>query len=107
MTIRQRTGERMFRAVALAAFALFAFAFSTQEAQAQAMCPSGADIDVWLDEGDNYCELCGVGEITTRVRYADNDNAPITNIRISEDLSAPGLEPILDTTIVRVSRGVT
>lgn len=96
----------MFRSAAFAALALFAFAFSIQDAQAQ-VCPPGGDIDVTINDGNSYCELCGVGQITTRVSYADDDNSPITNIRISVDLGAPALEPILGTTVVTVSSGPT
>src|SRR5687768_690668 len=105
MIKQQRKGEGFFREVALAAFALLSFAFSTQDARAQ-VCPPPGDIDIVLDDGDNYCELCGVGQITARVSYADDDNSPITNIQISQDLSAPALVPVPGTTIVRVSRGV-
>jgi hypothetical protein len=106
MSTRHRMGEKMIRGVALAAFALFAFAFSTQDAQAQ-VCPPGGDIDIAINDGNSYCELCGVGQITARVSYADDDNSPINNIRISHNLGAPALEPILGTTVVRVSSGAT
>src|SRR5687768_103777 len=106
MTIRQRIGENMFRGAALVALALLAFAFPAQDVLAQAMCPPGNEIGIDVDNGFSYCELCGVGQVRVRINYADDDNAPITNIRISEDLSFPGLEPILGTTVVGVSGGV-
>src|SRR5688572_19586170 len=105
MTNRQRTSEKMFRGIPMGMLAALAFAFSTQETQAQAVCPPGGDIDVVINDGDSYCELCGVGQIRARVSYADDDNSPITNIRISQDLSAPALAPIPGTTVVSVSSG--
>src|SRR6188474_1217480 len=105
MTIRQRTDRNMLNSAARMLLALFAFTFPAHDALAQAMCPSGADIDITLDDADNYCELCGVGQVTVRVGYADDDNSPITNIRISQDLSAPALAPIPGTTVVDVGNG--
>ena len=94
----------MFNSAARVALALLAFAFSAQDAIAQ-VCPPGGDIDITIDDSQSYCELCGVGEMTVRVGYADDDNDPITNIRISEDLSLPGLVPIPGTTVVDVGNG--
>lgn len=95
----------MLNSAARTALALFAFALPAHDALAQAVCPSGADIDITIDDSDSYCELCGVGQVTLRVGYSDDDNAPITNIRISEDMSAPGLAPIPGTTVVDVGNG--
>lgn len=94
----------MFNSAARVALALLAFAFSTQDVFAQ-VCPPGGDIDITIDDSQSYCELCGVGQMTVRVGYADDDNDPITNIRISEDLSLPGLVPIPGTTVVDVGNG--
>lgn len=91
----------------MAALALLAFVFPAQDAFAQAACPSGADIDIFVDDSQSYCELCGVGRVTVRVGYADDGNVPITNIRIAEDLGAPGLVPIPGTTVVSVRNGAT
>ena len=106
MNIRQRIGRNMLTSAARVALALLAFAFPAHDVLAQ-VCPPGGDIDITIDDGDSYCELCGVGQVRVRVGYADDDNSPITNIRISEDLSAPGLVPIPGTTVVDVGNGAT
>ncbi len=73
-----------------------------------AACPAGSDVAITVDNAASYCELCGVGQVTVRVGYADDideTNPPITRIVISEDLSGPGLVPVPNTTVVSVGNG--
>lgn len=108
MTLRDGNSERVFgsalASIARAALVVLALAWPAQSVFAQA-CPAGADIDIDVDDSESWCELCGVGQVTVRVGYADDDNSPITNIVIAEDLSGPGLVPIPNTTTVDVGSG--
>ncbi|HEY6599884.1 MAG TPA: hypothetical protein VIZ30_11245, partial [Pseudomonadales bacterium] len=75
-----------------------------------AACPAGSDVAITVDNAASYCELCGVGQVTVRVGYADDideTNPPITRLVIAEDLSGPGLVPVPNTTVVSVGNGPT
>ena len=49
------------------------------------------------DLANSYCELCGVGQIRVNVSNPDSQN--LTNISVTEDLSASGLEYVPGSTI--------
>ncbi|WP_334078683.1 isopeptide-forming domain-containing fimbrial protein [Microbulbifer sp. M83] len=61
------------------------------EAEAALNCQAGGSLPqvVGID-GDSYCELCGEGQVTVRVRNPSNE--PLENISLDIDLDNPQLE---------------
>ena len=53
------------------------------------------------DFSASYCELCGIGEI--HIVISNPANQPLTNITVTEDLGASGLEYIAGTTTINGS----
>lgn len=96
---RRRLGSLLHAFAATAALA-----FSAQSALAQ-VCPAPSDVDIELVQSESFCELCGVGTVTVRVYYEGNNNPEITDLVIRQNLSAPGLVPVPNTTTVDVRFG--
>ncbi|MGD8575451.1 MAG: isopeptide-forming domain-containing fimbrial protein [Thiohalophilus sp.] len=84
------------RALVYLVLSVLGLLFSIETASAEA-CPNPNDISI-NHQPQSYCELCGVGEVTLRVEYGRNFNPEITNLAITEDFQASGLEPIPGTT---------